>query len=114
MKTYRASPDLQEALADRPYEMYEVRKLAVRLVEADRTLPKYHRLGMARIAWIANVSERSLYEWWDAYEEKGIPGLRNNMEGRGRPRKADRKEIEAARDRFLARNAQAEVAKRSA
>ena len=105
MRTYRASPELQEALADRPYELFEVRKLAVRLAEADRTLPKYKRLGMVRIAWLANVSERVLYEWWDAYVEKGIPGLRINMEGKGRPRKADRKEIEAARDSLLARNA---------
>ena len=52
---------------------------AVRLIEADRTMPKYHRLGMARIAWIMGVSLRSTYNWWDAYKKGGASALRNNM-----------------------------------
>lgn len=42
-KTHRTLPELQEALDDRPCELFEARKLAARLAEADRTLPRCAR-----------------------------------------------------------------------
>ena len=61
MREYRPKADLQEAMDSREYEIFDLRVSTVRLIEADRVMPKYHRLGMARIAWIMGVSLRSTY-----------------------------------------------------
>ena len=94
MQEYRPKADLQEALDSREYEIFDLRIAAVRLIEADRTLPKYRRLGMERIAWIMGVSLRSAYNWWDAYKKGGPEALRNDM---WRPGPKPKAETEAIR-----------------
>ena len=73
--------------------------------------PKYDRLGMKRLAWLFHVSERTMYDWWAAYQEGGADALRRHTENLGQKPKVSREVLEETRDRLLARNAQAEAAK---
>lgn len=101
--------DLQDAMDERG-DMFDVKVRAVSVVRADRTLPKYKRLGMGRIAWVFRVSERELCEWWAAYEGGGVDALRSSEVNRGREARVGAEVLAEARDALLARNAQAAAA----
>ena len=83
IKTYRPGTKLQGALDERG-DMFDVKVRAVSVVRADRTLPEYERLGMRRIAWLFHVTEKTLCEWWAAYEGGGVDALRGGAGGGGR------------------------------
>ena len=84
------SAGIEEAIKSRGYDIFDIRVLTVRFVKADKKANKYERLGMARIARMLGVSERSVYNWWDVYENRGgIDALRNNMWRPGRKPKVD-------------------------
>lgn len=103
-------PELKGAMEEPGY-MFVVKVRAIEAVRADRTRPKYERLGMERLAWFFRIDERTLYEWWAAYKEGGIDALRSNTMNRGRKAMVPVKTLEEARDALLARNSQAEAAR---
>lgn len=109
IKTYRPGARLQGALDERG-DMFDVRVRAVSVVSADRTLPKYERLGMRRIAWLFHVTVNTLYEWCAAYESGGVDALRSSEGNRGREARVGAEVLAEARDALLARNAQAAAA----
>ena len=96
---------------DRCLDLLAVKARAVQAVAADRMRPKYDRLGMKRLAWLFHVSERTMYDWWAAYQEGGADALRRHTENLGQKPKVSREVLEEARDRLLARSAQAEAAR---
>ena len=104
-------PGLQSVMDDRCLDLLAVKARAMQAVVADRMRPKYDRLGMKRLAWLFHVSERTMYEWWAAYQEGGADALRRHTENLGRKPKVSREVLEETRDKLLARNAQAEAAK---
>ena len=108
---FRPDTKLLDVLDNAGQDPLVVKTLALRAVAADRSLPKYRRLGMKRIAWLYNISVRVLYRWWGAYQKGGIDALMRPTENLGRPPKVSKVTLEEARDRLLARNAQAEAAK---
>ena len=107
---YTPDPGLEDAMNE-CRNMFDVRVRAMRAVEADRMLPKYDRLGMARIAWLFHVSERILHEWRDAYRKGAIGALQSRPGNRGQPQKADRAAREEAEDAGPARSARADAAR---
>ena len=111
VEKYQANAELLAALGAADPDPLVVKLLAVKAVDADRQRPKYRRLGMKRIAWFYNATGRTLYRWWDAYQKGGVDALRRPTENLGRPPKVSTATLEGARDRLLARNAQAEAAK---
>lgn len=98
--------DLQDAMDERG-DMFDVKVRAVSVVRADRTLPKYGRLGMRRIAWLFHVTEKTLYEWCAAYESGGVDALRSKAGNLGREARVGAEVLAEARGALLARNAQA-------
>lgn len=103
-------PELNAAMEQRK-AMFDVRVRAVDIVRRDRMLPKYQRLGMRRIAQMEHVTEKTLYEWWAAYERGGVDALQSRPGDRGRKPDVSRETLVEARDALLARNPQAEAAK---
>ena len=104
-------PGLQSVMDDKCLDLLAVKARAVQAVVADRKRPEYDRLGMKRLAWLFHVSERTMYEWWAAYQEGGADALRRHTENLGRKPKVSREALEETRDKLLARNAQAEAAR---
>ena len=111
IREYRPAADILDVLDNAGQDPLLLKTLAMRAVAADRQRPKYRRLGMERIAWFYNVSERTLCRWWAAYQEGGIDALMRPTENLGRPPKVDMATLEETRDKLLARNAQAEAAR---
>jgi len=100
---HRPTKGIQEAMDSREYDIFDIRVLVVRLVEADRATPKYHRLGMETIAWIYGVSLRSAYNWWAAYKKGGVDALRNDMWRPGPKPKVAPEVLEEVADELLER-----------
>lgn len=100
MVSYKEEKDIAAALATNGYGTYTDRVRAIRLVKADRTLPKYKRLGMKRIAWFFGVTGRTLSNWWAAYRDGGLDALRDPVRP-GREPKAPRKEVFGAIHRVI-------------
>lgn len=110
IKEYTPHPELEDAMNE-CRNMFDAKVRAMQAVESDRMLPKCCRLGMARIAWLFHVSERILYEWWDAYKKGGIGALQSRPGNRGRLRKADRASSEETGDAGPVRSARADAAR---
>ena len=58
VEKYQANAELLAALGAVGQDSLVVKLLAVKAVDADRQRPKYRRLGMKRIAWFYNATER--------------------------------------------------------
>lgn len=100
MDTYKEEKEITAALDTNGYGTYTDRVRAIRLVKADRTLPKYKRLGMRRIAWIFRVTQRTLSNWWALYKGGGLDALRDPVRP-GREPKAPRKDVLGAIGRVI-------------
>ena len=108
---YRPTAEILAVLDNAGQDPPLLKTLAIRAVAADRQRPKYRRLGMRRIAWFYNVTERTLYRWWVAYQKGGVDALQRPTENLGRPPKVSMVTLGETRDKLLARNAQAEAAR---
>ena len=108
---YQPDAKILAALDAEGQDPLVVKLLAMKAVDADRSLPKYRRLGMKKIAWFYHVTERTLYRWWVAYQKGGVDALQRPTGNLGRPPKVSMATLEETRDKILARNAQAEAAK---
>ena len=111
IKEFQPDAELLAALVETGHDVFGVKLRAIKAIAADRSLPKYKRLGMRRIAWLQHVSVRTLYAWWAAYKKGGVDALRRSTENLGRPPKVGMATLEETRDKLLARNAQAEAAR---
>ena len=72
IREYRPAAEILDVLDNAGQDPLLAKTLAIRAVAADRGRPKYRRLGMERIAWLYNASERTLCRWWAAYQEGGV------------------------------------------
>ena len=95
---------IKEALDGEGHDLFYVRVRAVRLVQLDKKLPKYRRLGMKRIASLLYVGRGSVHNWWKAFKIGGISALRNDTSGCGRSPKVSSETMEEIEGDLLSRS----------